>query len=79
VIRIAALFTAQIAVNKRLAERLTVELAAVFAVTNLKLMRQFYVLNAERIGQTASGLFEISKGGIAKWACSPMNTGASSY
>jgi hypothetical protein len=66
-------------VLKRLAERLTVEFGSGFSVTNLKLMRQFYVLNAERRGQTASGLFEISKGGIAKSACSPMDTGASSY
>jgi hypothetical protein len=66
-------------VLKRLAERLTVEFGSGFSVTNLKLMRQFNVLNAERTGQTASGLFEISKGGIAKSACGPMDTGASSY
>jgi predicted nuclease of restriction endonuclease-like (RecB) superfamily len=53
-------------VLKRLAERLSVEFGSGFSVTNLKLMRQFYVLNAERIGQTASGLFEISKGGIGQ-------------
>ena len=44
---------------KRLAERLTAEYGSGFSATNLKLMRQFYALDAQRIGQTASGLFEI--------------------
>jgi len=43
-------------VLKRLAERLTVEFGSGFSVTNLKLMRQFYLLNAQRISQTASDL-----------------------
>jgi len=43
-------------VLKRLAERLTVEFGSGFSVTNLKLMRQFYLLNAHRISQTASDL-----------------------
>ena len=43
---------------KRLAERLTAEFGSGFSATNLKLMRQFYALHAQRIGQTASGLFE---------------------
>ena len=34
-------------VLKRLAERLTAEFCSGFSVTNLKLMRQFYVLNAQ--------------------------------
>ena len=43
---------------KRLSERLTAEFGSGFSATNLKLMRQFYALHAQRIGQTASGLFE---------------------
>ena len=43
---------------KSLAERLTSGFGSGFSVTNLKLMRQFYSLHAQRIGQTASGLFE---------------------
>lgn len=43
-------------VLKHLAERLTTEFGNGFSVTNLKLMRQFYALHAQRIGQTASGL-----------------------
>lgn len=42
-------------VLKQLAERLTAEFGSGFSLTNLKLMRQFYVLYAQRIGQTASG------------------------
>jgi predicted nuclease of restriction endonuclease-like (RecB) superfamily len=42
----------------RLAERLTAEFGSGLSATNLKLMRQFYALHAQRIGQTASGLFE---------------------
>ena len=41
-----------------LAERLTTEFGGGFSVTNLKLMRQFYMLHAQRMGQTASGLSE---------------------
>ena len=41
-----------------LAERLTTEFGGGFSVTNLKLMRQFYTLHAQRMGQTASGLSE---------------------
>lgn len=48
-------------VLKRLTERLTAEFGSGFSATNLKLMRQFYVLHAQRIGQTASGLFQIQK------------------
>ena len=43
---------------KSLAERLTAEFGSGFSVTNLKLMRRFYALHAQRICQTASGLFE---------------------
>ena len=43
-------------VLKHLAERLAAEFGSGFSVTNLKLMRQFYLLFAQRIGQTASGL-----------------------
>jgi DUF1016 N-terminal domain len=43
----------------RLAARLTVEFGSGFSLTSLKLMRQFYVLHAQRIGQAASGLFQI--------------------
>lgn len=46
---------------KRLAERLTAEFGSGFSATNLKLMRQFYALHAQRIGQTASGLFQTQK------------------
>ncbi len=46
-------------VLKQLAARLTTEFGSGFSVTNLKLMRQFYVLHAQRIGQTASGLSQI--------------------
>lgn len=41
-------------VLKRLAQQLTVEFGGGFSSTNLKLMRQFYLLNTERISQTAS-------------------------
>jgi predicted nuclease of restriction endonuclease-like (RecB) superfamily len=43
-------------VLKRLAERLTAEFGGGFSITNLKNMRQFYVLYASRISQTASDL-----------------------
>ena len=43
---------------KGLADRLTTEFGSGFSVTSLKLMRQFYALHAQRIGQTASGIFE---------------------
>ena len=43
---------------KSLAERLTAEFGSGFSATNLKLMRQFYALHPQRMGQTASGLFE---------------------
>ena len=43
-------------VLKQLAERLTAEFGSGFSLTNLKLMRQFYVLYASRIGQAASDL-----------------------
>ena len=49
-------------VLKRLAERLTAEFGRGFSGTNLKFMRQFYVLNAQLMGQTASNPFQISKG-----------------
>lgn len=42
-------------VLKQLAQRMTNEFGDGFSVTKLKLMRQFYVLYATRIGQTASG------------------------
>jgi len=37
-----------------LAQRLTVEFGKGFSISNLKLMRQFYLLNAQRIGQSMS-------------------------
>lgn len=46
-------------VLKHLAERLTAEFGGGFSVTNLKLMRLFYELHVQRIGQTVSGLSEI--------------------
>lgn len=42
------------AVLKALAEQLTLEFGSGFSETNLKLMRQFYLLNGDRIGQTVS-------------------------
>ena len=42
-------------VLKQLAERLTAEFGNGFSLSNLKLMRQFYVQYAQRIGQTTSG------------------------
>ena len=53
-------------VLKRLAERLTAEFGSGFSVTNLKFMRQFYLLNAQRIGQTASDLFQFPKSRISQ-------------
>ena len=53
-------------VLKRLAERLTAEFGRGFSVTNLKFMRQFYLLNAQRMGQTASDPFQIPKGRIGQ-------------
>jgi predicted nuclease of restriction endonuclease-like (RecB) superfamily len=44
-------------VIKALAERLTDEFGTGFSLSNLKSMRQFYLQNQQRIGQTASGLF----------------------
>jgi predicted nuclease of restriction endonuclease-like (RecB) superfamily len=41
-------------VLKNLAQKLTAEFGGGFSLTNLKLMRQFYVQNAARIGQTPS-------------------------
>ena len=38
-----------------MAERLTAEFGNGFSLSNLKLMRQFYMQYAQRIGQTASG------------------------
>ncbi|CDS53013.1 Putative cytoplasmic protein [Polaromonas sp. CG9_12] len=55
-------------VPKRLAERLTAEFGSGFSLTNLKLMRQFYLLNAHRISQTASDLFDTSKSRIGQAA-----------
>ena len=43
-------------VLKRLAERLTAEFGGGFSVTNLKHMRQFFVLYAGRISQTTPDL-----------------------
>ncbi len=44
------------AVLQQLAARLSTEFGSGFSVTNLKLMRQFYVLYSPRIGQTLSDL-----------------------
>ena len=42
-------------VLKELSRRLADEFGRVFSLTNLKLMRKFYLLNKERIVQTPSG------------------------
>jgi len=42
-------------VLKMLSGRLVVEFGKGFSPTNLKLMRQFYIMNLDRIGQTPSG------------------------
>ena len=52
---------------KRLAERLTAEFGSGFSATNLKLMRQFYALHAQRIGQTASGFIR-DPDMVANWS-----------
>ena len=44
------------------------EFGSGFSVTNLKFMRQFYLLNAHRISQTVSDLFETSKNRIGQAA-----------
>lgn len=44
-------------VLKKLAQRLTAEFGGGFSLTNLKLMRQFYLQNAARMGQTVSDRF----------------------
>jgi hypothetical protein len=46
-------------------------------LTNLKLMRQFYVLYAQQIGQTASGLFQILQ--LESHANRPFNLSWSHY
>ena len=43
-------------VLKNLAQVLTVEFGSGFSLTNLKLMRQFYLQNVDRMGQTSSDL-----------------------
>ncbi len=40
---------------KALSEKLMIEFGKGFSLTNLKLMRQFYFINQDRIGQTPSG------------------------
>jgi hypothetical protein len=40
---------------KELSKRLREEFGRGYSLTNLKLMRQFYLINKTRIGQTASG------------------------
>jgi len=47
-------------VLKRLAERLTAEFGSGFSMTNLKLMRQFYLQYARRISQTVSDLSSLN-------------------
>ncbi|MEI6422062.1 MAG: PDDEXK nuclease domain-containing protein [Lentisphaerota bacterium] len=42
-------------VLKALSDKLTTEFGNGFSLTNLKLMRQFYIQNEQRIGQTVSG------------------------
>jgi len=44
-----------------LATRLTDEFGKGFSLTNLKLMRQFFLAYRERIGQTASGVLQLSQ------------------
>ena len=51
---------------KRLAERLTDEFGSGFSVTNLKLMRQFYALHAQRIGQTSSDQLVTTQNGTLR-------------
>jgi len=48
---------------KDLATALTAEFGRGFSLTNLKLMRQFYLTYRERIGQTPSGFLEMSQKG----------------
>ena len=43
---------------RTLADRLTGEFGRGFSLSNLKSMRQFYLQNQDRIGQTVSGQFE---------------------
>jgi hypothetical protein len=47
-------------VLKQLAEKLTAEFGGGFSMTNLKLMRQFYLLYAHRISQTASDVLPLN-------------------
>src|ERR1039458_10115248 len=44
-------------VIRALADRLTAEFGRGFSLSNLKSMRQFYLQNQDRIGQTVSGQF----------------------
>jgi predicted nuclease of restriction endonuclease-like (RecB) superfamily len=46
-------------VIRALAERLTGEFGKGFSLSNLKSMRQFYLQNQDRIGQTVSGQFNV--------------------
>jgi predicted nuclease of restriction endonuclease-like (RecB) superfamily len=48
-------------VIKELADRLTGEFGKGFSLSNLKSMRQFYLQNQRRIGQTLSGQFNASR------------------
>ena len=63
-------------VLKRLATRLTVEFGNGFSLTNLKLMRQFYLLNAGRMGQTASDLSRLGMGQAASDPLTPPGSAA---
>ena len=63
-------------VLKRLATRLTVEFGNGFSLTNLKLMRQFYLLNAGRMGQTASDLSRLGTGQAASDPLAPSRSAA---
>jgi hypothetical protein len=45
---------------------LTTEFGSGFSVTNLEPMWQFHVLNAQRMSQTASDLFQTPKGAMGQ-------------
>ena len=55
-----------------LAERLTEEFGRGFSVTNLKLMRQFFSQNQDRIGQSMTGQFKLAQLLNAEAAAKPI-------
>ncbi|MEE8586337.1 MAG: DUF1016 N-terminal domain-containing protein, partial [Acidobacteriota bacterium] len=57
---------------KELSTRLTEEFGRGFSVTNLKLMRQFFMANRHRIGQTATDQFPLKQ--IGQKASDQLNS-----